>query len=285
MENKQQPKRDRKFFGTLFDIKSFNQEFQMKLRNKCQYYVYGLETCPSTGTKHWQWCAYTRLQMTESAARKFFNCHTEICIDLPAAIIYCKKENDFIEWGQAPCQGKRTDLDDVRHRAANNGILDVVDHCSYQQILVAEKWLQYNAPKRDRNTPLSLIWVYGPPRQGKSTYADDYALERGKHYRKMGGKWWCGYQSEPLVVFDDFDMTDYTEKQLTTWWDIFPVRVERKGSCIELFASNFIVTSLYSPTEVFGPPGTKFSDQFHGRITKVIHIPSRGQIIDVTPSV
>lgn len=269
----EKPKRYRAWTGTMFyDTTDLENTFEMTLRSKCQYYVFGRELCPSTQKFHFQWAAYTRLQMTESAARKLFNCHTEAAHHLQAAIAYCKKGNDFFEWGLAPCQGKRTDLDDVRHRAANGQILDIVDHGNYQQIKVAEKWLEYNAPKRDPKNPVSVIWIYGKSGSGKSKYAwENYP----NAYRKMPGKWWDGYASESTVVFDDFDPNDYTEKQLLTWWDRYPTLIEIKGGTRQLFATTFVITALFAPTHFFKTDA--IGTQFLRRITNIIDVETSQQ--------
>jgi len=266
MTKKVEPKKFRHFCGTSYE--NYDDEFFEKLRGVARYYCFGKESCPSSGRDHFQWYIYLRTQKSEKAMRDYMApAHVEICGGTPQQnITYCSKNNDTIEWGLAPHQGARKDLDDARRSAANGMILDVIDHGNYQAIKVAEKWLEYNSKKRDPNVPVHVTWIWGPPGCGKSRLAYERWPEA---YRKMPGKWWDGYASEDAVIFDDFDPTDYTEKQILTWWDRYPCRVEVKGGTRQLAATHFIITSILHPNSVWNNGG-QFEAQFHRRITDII---------------
>lgn len=254
----------RHFCGTSFNPK--DDDYFEKLRGRCRYYIFGKEHCPTTGNFHYQFYVYFRNALTEKAARQFFHPdHVEVCAgNTVQNQDYCKKDGNFIEWGLAPEQGKRKDLDECRHAAANGHISDVIDHGNLQQIKVAEKWLEYNAPKRDPKNPIKVIWISGASGSGKSRMAYE---EFPNAYRKMPGKWWDGYNSEEVVIFDDFDPNDYTEKQLLTWWDRYPCRVEVKGGSRQLFATTFVITALFPPSSFW--QDCEIGTQFLRRISEI----------------
>jgi hypothetical protein len=53
------------------------------------------------------------------------NPHLEVCRNLSASVIYCKKEGDFYEFGQLRGPGKRNDLDEFK-KAVKAGMLSII---------------------------------------------------------------------------------------------------------------------------------------------------------------
>lgn len=81
---------------------------------KCTYLITGAETCPETGRKHWQSYAEFSDAATISAAQKILKvpgAHMEKRRGTPQqAADYCKKDGDFMEFGERSRQGERVDL-------------------------------------------------------------------------------------------------------------------------------------------------------------------------------
>jgi len=85
------------------------------------YGVIGKEVGKKSGTPHLQ--GYVQLKK-QTAAKKAYQALADICSNHPhmgkarkgmaANRDYCSKDGDFVEWGQGPKQGRRTDLHKMR---------------------------------------------------------------------------------------------------------------------------------------------------------------------------
>ena len=69
-------------------------------------------------------------------------------------------------------------------------------------------------------------------------------------YRKMtNDKWWDGYHGEETVIFDDFKGSSMRLHDFQLIVDRYPVKVETKGSTVELSATRLVFTSNKHPSE------------------------------------
>lgn len=216
-----------------------------------KYLIYGLETCPETGKKHFQGTIIFKDQKTETAARKLFTPrHVEPCVNIEKSIEYCKKEGDYQEYGNTPLgAGKRTDLDQIRDIVKTTGkIRDVIDIAkNYQGVRMAEVILKYQEPARDWK-PI-VKWYYGPTGTGKTKTAME---EMTDPYIAMAtNKWWEGYDSHENVIIDDMRGDFCKFHELLRMLDRYAYRIETKGGSRQFRAKTIIITSCYSPTEMF----------------------------------
>src|SRR5690554_4431661 len=94
------------------DKDAVNEYFQCL--NHIKYFVIGFEV-GEQGTPHLQGLlSFTTPKEFETLRRYLKNNHIEqVKGTFTQAMEYCKKDGDFIEWGDAPIeQGKRNDIDD-----------------------------------------------------------------------------------------------------------------------------------------------------------------------------
>lgn len=208
------------------------------------YVVYGRET-GENGTFHLQGCVYYTHQRTFSAVKKSFpRSHISVARDLQKLIEYCKKDNDFEEFGSPPEQGKRTDLDAVRDMKRMADVLDVAT--SYQSVRMVEKRLVYTEEKRLFKP--QVIWFYGPPGTGKTHGVYECFPDV---YTPKNFKWWEGYDAHENVIIDDFRKEWCQFHELLLLIDRYPYRVEFKGGSRQLLAKRIFITSTFHPCSVY----------------------------------
>jgi len=184
---------------------------------------------------------------------------------------YCSKEgNVFLEEGEPPTQGERTDLEEIyamlREGANMEAILDVEPN--YQCLLVAEKWLKYKEPARDFKPVVH--WLWGDPGTGKSKDAE--AAFQGVFYSPPPtsvAKFWDCYDAHENVIIDDIDPGDIPYRQLLRMLDRYAYRVETKGGTRQLLAKTMYICTE-EPPEAFVPRG-KDAYALMRRLTTVTH--------------
>ena len=139
------------------------------------------------------------------------------------ASAYCLKEETRlqgpIEWGTRPLNpASKTDWKEIKALAQAND-LDSIDpgvYVRYYNTLLRIAKDHMEVP--DRTFEKELIWIYGPPRSGKSR-----AARVGPHYPKLANKWWDGYKPDKhtAVVMDDLgkDKAKYLTDHIKLWAD------------------------------------------------------------------
>ena len=201
------------------------------------------------------------------------------------AINYCKKEEDWKEWGEKKVQGKRNDLIYFKELALKEGMRKVVETGTYQEIKTCEVYLKYKEEQRDFKP--EVIWIWGESETGKSRMAATY----NDAYWKDDSKWWDGYDKHETVVIDDFTSSQMKFKPLLRLLDRYPLRVESKGATRQMLAKRIIITSIHTPYTIY-QDYIKFNSlrepykQLLRRIDKIVHLEPEesevGVILDPT---
>jgi len=91
-------------------------------------------------------------------------------------------------------------------------------------------------------------WVFGDPGVGKSRYARTL----GDIYNKSCNKWWDGYAGQDVVVVDDFGLDHKClAYYIKIWADHYSYGAEVKNGKITIRPKRIIVTSNYTPAEIW----------------------------------
>lgn len=183
--------------------------------------------------------------------------HCEKVLVNNGADTYCMKEDTRIEGpmelGTRPVKvNNKVDWDKVWEKA-KEGKLDEIQASvrvvHYTKLrAIAKDHMQFKDCDHLRG-----IWIYGPAGSGKSRWVREQAEKhKVRLYPKLCNKWWDGYQGEELVVMDDL-MPEHKclNQQLKIWADRYDCILETKGAAVHAQYQWIIVTSQYTPEEVF----------------------------------
>lgn len=162
---------------------------------------------------------------------------------------YCKKENNFVEFGEYVGQGHRTDLGRAQSIAENGGMRQVVECCNVQQILVAQKYLDYHEVKRDWKP--FVMWICGSPGAGKTKLAHELCKDKDVYVKNGLNKWWQGYDAHTHVIIDDIRPQGIPLVDLLGIIDRYEFTVECKGGSRQLLATHIYITSVVHPAQLY----------------------------------
>jgi hypothetical protein len=133
----------------------------------------------------------------------------------------------------------------------NNGkgmrdIIEVVT--SYPQVRIAECYLKYKEKPRDWKP--EVIWYYGATGTGKTKRAME-EMPEDRYVCMDTDRWWEGYDGHSNVIIDDMRKDFCKFKRLLRLLDRYECQVECKGGSRQLRARKIIITSCYSPYEMY----------------------------------
>lgn len=235
---------------------------------ECKYVVYGKEIGES-GTPHLQgFISFENPRAIGGVIKSMPGCHIEIARTVDEAIAYCKKEGDWVERGVAPVSLKeRTKLGgDATKRKweevwdlAKNGEIESIDAETrikhYRTIRAIQKDFGTRAPDLEVDSGYKgILWIYGNPGSGKSRWVRD-TYSREEVYDKTLNKWWDGYNGERIVLLDDFGKAHgVLGEHIKRWGDRYSFPAEIKGGKIDIRPERIIVTSNYTPDQIWEEP-------------------------------
>jgi len=248
---------------------------------KITYYVGGLEVCPSTGKYHVQ--GYTELpprakkRVTPFAkmmtfvgmkpphvepARKSATENRDYCLKVdtgakPCAWIEAGKFRDDRNIGQR----NKAIWDDTRKKA-EAGDFGGIHSQHYVSFFPNIQKIHFSAPHALTDLQaLNNTWIVGIPGVGKSRGARLIGalkspmigdVRQEPYFKPANNKWWDSYQQEKIVILDDMELdAKYMGHELKLVSDRYKCRVEIKGASTMIRPEMIVVTSNYSPDEIW----------------------------------
>lgn len=236
----------------------------------CEYVVIGFEI-GQENTPHLQgYAELTKRTRFGSIKKLLKRAHFEGRKGTQAqAADYCKKEENWLEWGKLKRAGERRDLHAVKQMAEDEGMRGVVRNVNtLQGIRVAEKYLEYNEKKRDWKP--CVVWIWGETGTGKSRMARDI-LGDDVYTKNSGTKWWTGYDAHEDVIIDDFRDSWWSITEMLSLLDRYEKQIETKGGQRQFLAKNIVITSAFSPQDCYMGTGEAIQ-QLLRRIDIIEHL-------------
>ncbi|QXP07640.1 MAG: replication associated protein [Arizlama virus AZLM_890] len=254
----------------LFTLNNYTDEEYTKITNglrpRCDYYIVGKEV-GETGTPHLQgYCVFIR-RCGFAKAKDYVSGRAHLEVARGTSLhnrTYCSKGGEYCEFGTLPVEHRSggnpresATRDDVAREfgtCLSDGRLGVGEFSRsrpgawyYSGHSLLRNALAI-AELRDR-PDITVEWVYGKPGVGKSRGA--HARLPNAYIKDPRTKWWNGYLLEHEVIIDDFGPNSIDINHLLRWFDRYKCYVETKGGMVPLHADVFIVTSNFTPTEVY----------------------------------
>lgn len=239
--------------GWCFTVNNFTSEEVEALRASegHTYLVFGREV-GEKGTPHLQgYVYYPTLKSLKQMKSLQARAHWERQRGTPEqAALYCKKDNDFEEFGVVPVQ-RRLDPVERNKRLRDEPLSDLVESGELSMFSVptikrARTILAQEATAYQHDA-VRGVWYWGPPGTGKSHKA---RTENPDAFIKAQSKWWDGYTGQHVVILDDLDTPDYGHL-MKIWADKWACTGEIKGGTVHLCHRKFIVTSNYHPSKLW----------------------------------
>lgn len=231
---------------------------ELYLALDCKYIVIG-EEVGQGGTPHLQGTIVFKDAKSFTACKAALpgSPHIEACVDFMASFEYCKKEGHFHERGVAPkSQTAKGDAERERWAVALSAAKKGKFEDAAPQIQVTQcRNLEYIHMRQMSLTKLTEteeenLWYWGPTGTGKSRKA---RADNPDAYLKCCNKWWDHYQDEDVVLIEDFDKNHAVlGHHLKIWADRYPFLGEIKGGTRKMRPRRIIVTSNYSPEDIWG---------------------------------
>lgn len=236
----------------------------------------GYEICPSTQKKHIQGYIQLNKKKTFKVFMKEFQtfiknkCHMQMCMGSSEQNkFYCEKEGNVFSFGDIQdIISKYQKVNDDREKRVgptkviksyyeNGGdslkliVKEAADNVS--AIKYAESLHKYYDKPRGRHDRVRLSYYYGLPGTGK-TFSASKELDDDKkaYYVKDADKpkWWDQYDGEKYVIIDDLrDKIDFGS--LLNIVNPSPYLTEFKGGSRQLKATDFVITTNYTPTGLY----------------------------------
>lgn len=221
-----------------------------------KYTVYGKEVGES-GTAHLQgYMCFKTLKSLKSIKKLHPTAHWETRRGShEQARDYCKKDGDFVEFGEEPMSqkekgaaGKRV-YEEAFELAKRGQIDDIPEPLRTRFYSTYKKIRKDYQVVPDAISELENLWYWGATGTGKSRKA------RADHpgaYLKNANKWWDGYIDQETVIIDEWSPShECLASHLKQWADHHPFAAENKGGALCIRPKRIIVTSNYHPNMCF----------------------------------
>jgi len=188
---------------------------------------------------------------------------------------YCKKDGNFLEFGELTKKGQRKDLEDLKKSIDSGSAYESLWDNNFSTMVQYRKGIQeYIDLKRSkvmRPVPRVLVF-WGTTGTGKTRRA--WAINPQSTWVYPGKGWFDGYNGQSVAIFDEFDGDDIKFALWKQLVDRYPLRVPIKGGYVAWAPEYVIFTSNIGPRfwwrEERLPMGN--TEQFDRRVERVVEM-------------
>jgi hypothetical protein len=171
------------------------------------------------------------------------------------AIEYCKKENNFFEFGEKSSQGKRSDLNELKESIFAGKRVDEITNenpMAFHQYGRTLNKLEDLAMRKIYRTEITKgIWYHGPTGVGKSHKAFENYNPKTHYIVPNDNGWWDGYTQQETVILNDF-RGEIPYNEMLQLLDKWPYHVKRRHREPMPFTSKrIIITCSIPPEEIY----------------------------------
>jgi hypothetical protein len=260
----------------VFTVNNYTEVDIAKLQNvgrhpRTKYMVFSEEVAPATGMRHLQGYIQYKSPKCFKSVKKDFDCSTSPYVSwakaspminrkyvLKIRALDDKPNEKYYEFGDIPKGGKEQQQEERERfehavELAKTGCMADIDPDLYVRYystwkrIFDDHVIAQHLPTIDGD--LENEWIHGPAGTGKSRSARERYPDA---YLKLCNKWWDGYKGEEIVIIEDYDKRhDGLAHHMKIWGDRFPFLAEVKGSAMKIRPKKIIVTSNYSPSEIW----------------------------------
>lgn len=176
------------------------------------------------------------------------------------AIEYCKKDQDFFEFGSKSdiSQGKRSDLSIIKDKI-DQGVpeSDIAEQhfgswCRYGKAFKEYSYLKRRKGLRD----VEVRYIWGPTGCGK-TYNAYKAFPNAWISNDPTLQWFNGYSGEDVVILDEY-RGGAPDSFILRLLDRYPMEVPIKGGFVPWLPTRIIITSNLAPEDMHNAVGPAF---------------------------
>jgi len=234
----------------VFVFTSFDESIPKYDDSIHRYLIYGKELCPQTNRSHWQ--GFIQLKNSWSLSRTMKSLsivkgHMEKCRDkcpYTNAIEYCKKENDYKEFGTVMTSGCRTDLKEIIDEVKS--IPELIENYPQQYCMYRQGIKDCVRFKIEKSIPLirkqTGVLYWGPTCTGKSYSARQYNPTSWYSVSDIRNLWFDGYNYEDVLILDDY-CGEIPITDLLKIMDEYKYMCKVKGGFIQAAWTTVIITS------------------------------------------
>lgn len=229
-----------------------------------KYLAYSHEIAPTIGTPHLQgFVCFPNARFFSAVCKQFKGCHLEVMKgDLNQNADYCSKSSELIELGEKPkSRAEAGETNKERWKSARAlacaGTPDLImdDELYSRYYSTWKKMAADHMPAPQTLSVLQNEWNWGSTGTGKSKSARDRFPDA--YIKDPKEKWWDGYAGQETVIIDDFDVFQKAlGGDMKRWCDHYPFPAQVKGGTMLIRPKRIIVTSNYSPEEIWDDRAT-----------------------------
>lgn len=261
----QQPRRVRSK-RWCFTLNNYTEEEELMLRSlvdqsKLTYIVFGKEVGDS-GTPHLQGYCETN---SRCGLRKMKNligarAHLEKANgSFESNKTYCTKEDsDAFEAGSPMCQGRRSDLDEIKTQLDGGATeVEIADQHFSRWVIYRKSFAAYVSLKQTpRNWKTKVVCLWGATGTGKTRFCYDQVHDQAV-WSPGDFQWFDGYRGQEIVILDDY-RGEYPIQLFLKLCDRYPMQVPIKGSFVNWRPKKIYITSNVNPNLWYDCDGSTF---------------------------